>query len=148
RFKVNYGLTSFIFQRGVNVRGTYRLFKALARETFGYWEHGPVTLSMLEGIRRMKPEVVLATNNFFFTTYLCYLAKRFFHFPFVYMPITHIAEPWSYHPFSRKVATAADLVVACTDFEKKHLIMQGTDEKKIKVLPLGIDPQGFASADG
>jgi glycosyltransferase involved in cell wall biosynthesis len=126
----------------------YRLFKAISGQTFGYWEHGPVVLGMLPAIRRLNPDFILATNNYFFTTYLCYLAKKLFRIPLVYMPITHIAERWTYHPFSKKIFKAADLIIACTEFEKKHLIKQGVEENKISVLPLGIDASGFTNADG
>jgi glycosyltransferase involved in cell wall biosynthesis len=148
RFDINYGLMSVLLQKKFKIRGIYRLFKALTGQTFGYWEHGPVVLRMLPAIKRLKPDFMLATNNYFFTTYLCYLAKKFYKIPLVYMPITHIAERWTYHPFAQKICNAADLVIACTEFEKKHLMRQGVVENKIKVLPIGIDSTELTDGDG
>jgi glycosyltransferase involved in cell wall biosynthesis len=148
RFRINYRFMDLVLQRNIRIRGAYRLFRALTGNTFELWEHGPVVLGMLNAIRRLKPEVILAANNYSFTTYLCYLAKKFFKIPLVLMPITHPADPWTNHPSLKIMYDAADLLVACTDFEKKHLLRLGQSENKIAVLPLGVDPDIFPGAAG
>ena len=148
RFRVNYRFMDLVLQRGIKVRGVYRSFRALTGTTFELWEHGPVVLGMLAAILRLKPEVILATNNYSFTTYLCYLAKKFFKVPLVLMPITHPADPWTNHPCLKKMYDAADLLIACTAFEKKYLLNAGQGENRIEVLPLGIDPDIFCGSDG
>lgn len=148
RFRINYRLLDFTWQRNIKVRGVYRLFRALTGNTFELWEHGPVVWGMLSAIRRLKPDVILAANNYSFTTYLCYLAKKFFKIPLVLMPIIHPADPWTNHPSLKIMYDAADLLVACTDFEKKHLLKLGQGESNIEVLPLGIDPDIFRGAEG
>lgn len=148
RFRINYRFLDLVWQKNVKVRGTYRLFRALTGNTFELWEHGPVVLGMLNSIRRLKPDAILATNNYSFTTYLCYLAKRFFKIPLALMPITHPADPWTNHPCLKIMYDAANLLIACTDFEKKLLLKLGQSENKIAVLPLGIDPDIFPGAAG
>lgn len=148
RFKINYRFMDFVQQRSIKVRGVYRLFRALTGRAFELWEHGPVALGMLGAIRRLKPDVVLVTNHYFLTTYFGYLAKKFFKIPLVIMPIIHSADPWARHPFLKVLYDAADLLIACTEFEKKFLSGLGQAEDKIEVLTLGIDPGIFKDADG
>jgi len=146
RFKINDRFMDFVLQRGIKVRGAYRLFRVLTGHTFALWEHGPVTWGMFDAIRRLKPDVVLAANHYFFTTYLCYLAKRFLKIPLILMPITHSADPWTHHPCLKIMYDASDLLIACTEFEKRHLVNLGQGEDKIAVLPLGINPDIFQGA--
>ena len=148
RFGIHYGFLDLAWQRGIKVRGAHRLFRAVTGNTFELWEHGPVVRGMLGAIRRLKPEVMMAANNYSFTTYLCYLAKKFFKVPMVLMPITHPADPWTNHPCLKKMYDAADLLIACTDFEKKYFLKAGHSEKRIAVLPLGIDPNVLVGGVG
>jgi len=147
RFKINYRFMDFALQRKIKIRGTYRLFKAVTGDAFGFWQHGPVVVGMLQAIHRLKPDVVVAMNHYSFTTYLCYLAKKFFKFPLILMPITHLADPWTQHQFLKIIYEAADLLIACTEFEKRHLVNLGQRENKIVALPLGIDPDIFQDVD-
>jgi glycosyltransferase involved in cell wall biosynthesis len=148
RFEIDYQFMDVALQRKPKVRGVYRLFKAATGEAFTLWEHGPVMWSMLNAVSRLRPDVIVATNYYFFTTFLCCLAKRFSKIPLIIMPITHIRDPWNRHPYIKKMYDQADLLIACTDFEKKFLASQGCDEDKIAALPLGIRPDIFKGAAG
>jgi glycosyltransferase involved in cell wall biosynthesis len=150
RFKIDYQFMDLAMQRSsLKVRGVYRLFKMATGEAFSLWEHGPVIWSMLKAIGRLRPDVIVATNCYSFTTFLCCLAKRYSRkIPLIIMPITHISDPWSRHPYVAKMYEQADLLIACTDFEKRHLSAQGCDPEKIVALPLGIEPDIFKGASG
>jgi len=148
RFKINYKFISLVFQRGIRIRGAYRLFKYFTKEMCDLWGRGPVCLGMLKAIKRLKPDIILAMNNYCFTAYICYLAKKLFGIPVVFMPITHAANPWTIHPCLNRIFNKSDAIVACTDFEKKFLIDTGfAEEKKITTVGLGIDPQKFEGAN-
>ena len=92
RFPISHFLFSLLFKKLIKVRGGYRLLRIILGEAMDYWGMGPCVSGMLESIGRLKPDIVLAVMENSFTTYLCYQAKRRFNIPFVFMPITHIAD--------------------------------------------------------
>lgn len=147
RFKINYWFRDLVFQKKMKVRGAYRLFKKITGDAYDLWRQGPVMWSMLWGIFRLKPDVIVATNYYFFTTYLCYLARKLFKIPLIIMPVTHMADPWVGHPMIKRLYDRADLLIACTDFEKKHIASLGYKDKVVS-LPLGIKPDIFKGAEG
>jgi glycosyltransferase involved in cell wall biosynthesis len=120
------------------VRGGGRLMKLLFGEALGYWRNGPCVKGMLKGIREMKPDIIMGVMDNAFTTYICYVARKKFDIPFVFMPITHVVEQGPHHIFLPKIYAMADRIIACTDFEKQILIDRGVAPEKITVLPIGI----------
>lgn len=148
RFKINYGINSWIHHYPKKIRGMYSLNKLMFGPYLGYWKNGPIIPSMLFAIRSLKPDIILATNNSSFTTYICYLAKRFFSIPVVLMPLTHISESWTFNPVLNKLYNKMDRIITSTEFEKNHLVANGYDQQKINVLGHGIDENSFSGADG
>ncbi len=139
RFRVNYGLKKFIFKQFVKIRGGYRLLNFILGEFLEYWKHGPITLSMFVALMKDRPDLVMVSNNFVFQSVIGYWAKKWLKIPFVFIPITHTFHPFTHHPAVKKVLVYADLIVACTEFEKVFLINQGIDPEKVSVVPLGMN---------
>lgn len=148
RFAVNYRLRQFLFRTLYNIRGGYRAVHAVLGSSFEHWDVGPLTVQMLWAIRKLKPDLIVAVINYSFTTYVCYLAKKLFGFKLAIMPITHLSNPKTFNPFLRTMYAKADLLIACTDFEKDHLVAQGVPSAKIAVWPLGIDIASLNGQDG
>ncbi len=141
RFRVSYGLKTFIFQHILKIRGGYRFLNAIFRDFLDYWNHGPITPGMFIALMRDKPDLVMVSNNFVFQSIVGHWARKYLKIPFVFIPITHTYHPFTHHPALQKVLTTADLIIACTPFEKDFLVNQGIKAEKIKVIMLGIDYQ-------
>ncbi len=148
RFAINYNLKSFLFEKIYNLRGGYRVLHFLFGNAYDFWQNGPLVPEMFFAIRRLKPDLIVASMNYPFTTYICYLAKKIFGFKLVIMPITHVSDNRTLHPFLKKMYKAADGLIACTEFEKKHLVNQGVPEGKVETFSLGIDPNIFNGQSG
>ncbi len=148
RFKINHYTNSFLVNRLFKVRGGYWLRESFMTNAHEFMEHGPTMFGMLPAIGLLKPDVMLATNNYYFTTYACYLAKKLFNIKFVLMPVTHHFDRWTESPYLIPLFEQADLIIACTEFERKLLSSQGVDKNKIVTLPLGIRRESFDDADG
>ncbi len=138
RFKPNAWLKWFIPDHLFKIRGGYRLFRMLFGPFESYWSQGPIVPGMLAAIGKLKPDMLMASNNVFFTTYLCYLAKKYFKIPFILMPLTHISDPMLKNPHRLQMLKMADKIIACTEFEKNFLIKMGVEPHKIVAIPLGI----------
>lgn len=147
RFNINYLLSSTIFRNLLKIRGGTRLIKLFLKDTTGYWLNGPSVRGLVESIGKLKPDILLGVMDNSFTTYLCYKAKLKYGTPFVFMPITHVVERGPHHIFMHKIYDAADIIIACTDFEKNELIRRNVDAEKIKVLPIGIKTREFNGYD-
>ena len=148
RFQVNYRLRELLLKKLKKMRGGWWLLTVVFGDALNFWEHGPVVLDLFLSIVAHRPDVILATNNSPFTTYLCYLVRKIFKFPLVIMPLTHASVAWSSHPFLTKIYNTADLVLASTDFEQKHLLNMGVRPEKVKVMGHGIEADIFAGAKG
>lgn len=146
RFRVSYGLRRFIFKYLHGIRGGYRLLNFIFRDFLEYWNHGPITLGMFTALMKEKPDLVMVSNNFVFQSVIGYWAKKWLKIPFVFIPITHTFHPFTHHPALKKILQYADLVIACTAFEKNFLIGQGIEADKILVVPLGINYQQWIQA--
>lgn len=148
RFPIHRRLYRFIFKDFVKTRVGYSLTKSTLKNSFDFWQTGPLVLDMLPAIRRLKPDIMMNIMNYFFTTLVCYEARKKYSIPFLMMPIIHTADKRSHHPFLKEVFKTADRLIACTEFEKRFLVHQGVKENKVSVLPLGISCEEVTSEDG
>lgn len=139
RFSINYFLYSFFYRKILKLRGGYRLLRFMFRKGLYFFEHGPFIPRMLFDIYRLKPDLMMAINDYSALTYLCYLAKKMFGIPFVITPTTHTFEEWSKNQDFLDVVGAADLVIVLTEFEKDFFIQKGIAPLKIKVIGVGIN---------
>jgi glycosyltransferase involved in cell wall biosynthesis len=147
RFDVNYFANALCSDQH-KIRGAYRLKEIMFGETIGFWEHGPILHGMFEEIKRHKPDLIVAVNNYFYTTYLAYLAQKEYKIPLIIVPLTHTSNTWCHAPVLSKIYNKIEGVIVSTEFEKNFLMEQGTFEEKIHVLAHGIDPKEFDNADG
>ena len=108
---------------------------------------GPFVPQMLWAIRRFKPDLIQAHGGYPATTYFCYLARKYFGFPLVIRPTTHVAQGWHTHPMQLEFYRTADLLIASTPFEKRVLIEQGVPARKIVRIGNAINPEPFLRAD-
>jgi glycosyltransferase involved in cell wall biosynthesis len=107
----------------------------------------PFVPHMLWAIWRHHPDIILANNGFPFTTFLCYLARKWFGYPLAIRTTTHIAQGWHKHPFQREIYRVADRLIANTDFERDVIVQLGIDANKIATIGNGIDPAPFRGAE-
>jgi len=147
RFAHNHRLYFFLFNSMRQVKAGCWLQRQLMRETLDVWEHGPLLPGLLREIRRFRPDVLTAFNIYPTSTYICYLAKKFFGFSLVIRPSTHVIDQWFTHPVADRVLRAADRIICNTPFEKAVLLKQGIEEGKIAVIGNGINPGFNAGAD-
>lgn len=148
RFQVNNFINGLCSSKTDHWRGAYRLKNILFGETMGFWQHGPIVSGMHQAIKDHDPDIIVAVNNYFFTTYLAYLAHEEFGIPLAIVPLSHTSNPWTSESVLKKIYNNSDAVVVSTDFEKNFLLNQGTEEEKLHVLGHGINPLEFDHADG
>ncbi len=107
----------------------------------------PFVPQMLGAIRRYRPDIILAHNGYPTTTYFCYLARKYFHYPLIIRPTTHVAQTWHRHPFQLEMYRAADRLIASTEFERDLLMRQGIEGERIVRIGNGMDPAPFLKCD-
>lgn len=147
RFPVCHRRREWLTEKLYRVRGGTRFLRLVTGEAEGYWKNGPLTLGLEETAGRLRPDLMLAVMDNSFTAYQCFRAKQKYGIPFAFMPITHLADEGQHHAFLPAIYAAADLLIACTDFEKQQLIKKGVNESKILVIPLGLEPDLLAGYD-
>ena len=109
---------------------------------------GPFVPQMLWAVRQLKPDVIQVHGGYPATTYFCYLAKRYFGYPLVIRPTTHVSQGWHTHPMQLEFYRTADLLIVSTEFERGVLIGQGLPEGKIVRIGNGLDPTPFLQGEG
>jgi len=147
RFKINYFLHNFLFNKLIKLRGGYRLLKLLFGPALEFRKNGPLVSHLPQAIRQLKPDIVTAFTNSSFLTYLCHKACRRCGIPLIIIPITHLSEPWIHHPFLLKILSQCNGVIACTEFERKFLTGKGIPKDKVHTLPLGNNSQEYINKD-
>lgn len=110
-------------------------------------DRGPFVPQMLWAIRKYKPDVIQAHGGYPATTYFCYLARKYFGYPLIIRPTTHVAQGWHTHPLQLEFYHTADLLIASTESERRLLITQGVSPEKIVRIGNGMDPTRFLRSD-
>ena len=109
---------------------------------------GPLVPQMVRAIRGYGPEVIQAHGGYPATTYFSYLARKWYGFPLVIRPTTHVAQGWHKHPFQLEMYRVADRLIVSTAFERRVLVEQGVPEEKTVLIGNGMDAGPFLEADG
>jgi glycosyltransferase involved in cell wall biosynthesis len=112
------------------------------------WYAGPIIPGLARSIRRQPADVVAATS---FPLRHMYQALRGAHGggrPCVLIGGLHPDDRWGYdRPMIHRAIRRADLYVAYTQLEARHVIEHGAPADRVEVIGVGVDPDQFASAD-
>ncbi|MCK5580777.1 MAG: glycosyltransferase family 4 protein [Candidatus Omnitrophica bacterium] len=147
RYSPHYGVHSFVFGKLGKIRGGHKLRELFLKAAYEMWAHGPCIPQMLLDIYRKKPDIVMAVNNYHTTTYLCYLANKYFKIPLVMTPAFHTQDEWAQSPIIYKMLESADLIICLTEYEKRFLLEKGLNEQKLVVIGVGVDCEKFFVSD-
>jgi len=147
RFPLRYSIYNQIFGRILRLKGGNWFMKLLSDDSYNMLRSGPFIPDMVLGIKRAKPDVLIAYSAYYATSYFSYLAKKYFHIPFVLMPSLRMDKGWQDSAIVNKIIASADLLIAFTEYEKTLLCEKGIEETKIRVIGNAIDPDPFVNAD-
>src|SRR3989338_8802585 len=125
RLKIHHNLDYFLFKLLDKIRGGFRLRQIITKDSFEILGHGPFIPQMLNEIKNENPDIMIAINYYPATLYFAYQAKIRYKIPLMVLPLTHISDPWAFHPILKKIYSAADKVVTSTEFEKNYLTKFG-----------------------
>jgi len=147
RVGINHSLRTFLFNRAARIRGWTRLRPLLLdQEVMDMLQLGPLSPGVCREILRFRPDVVLTLNAFYATGYFSYVMKKLYGYPWVLIPSLYMGTDLQHRhhgPTLKRLLTAADLVIALTEFEKHVLIERGCDDQRIVVVGVGTDPAAF-----
>lgn len=112
------------------------------------WYAGPIIPGLARAVRRFDADIIAATS---FPLRHMYQALRGAHDarrPCVLIGGLHPDDRWGYdRPMIHRAIRRADLYVAYTQFEAKHVIERGAAPDRVEVIGVGVDPDEFAAAD-
>ncbi len=140
RLPVNYGLYRFLFRKMICLPGGFRFLTKLLKEKKTFCQNGPLVRGFFRAVRGIGPDIMTVFTDYALTTYLGYQAAGRLTIPWAIAPITHMSEEWIHRPVLLKLFSKADAVIACTDFERRHLISKGVASQRVHVVPLGLNP--------
>ena len=109
---------------------------------------GPIIPGLARDVRRFEADLVAATS---FPLRHMYQALRGAHGagrPCVLIGGLHPDDRWGYdRPMIHRAIRRADLYVAYTHFEARHVVERGAQADRVEVIGVGVDPDAFAGAD-
>jgi glycosyltransferase involved in cell wall biosynthesis len=112
------------------------------------WYAGPIIPGLARAVRRYDADIIAATS---FPLRHMYQALRGAHAsgrPCVLIGGIHPDDRWGYdRPMINRAAARADLYVAYTKLEARHVIEHGASADRVEVIGVGVDPGEFASVD-
>jgi glycosyltransferase involved in cell wall biosynthesis len=104
------------------------------------WYQGPIAPRLLEAVREVPADVISAAS--FPLNHLTYpFRRRAPRPPVVLSGAIHPQDRWGYErPHLLRLTAQAFATVAYTDAERAWLLARGAPEDRVRVIPLGIDP--------
>ena len=109
---------------------------------------GPIIPGLARKVRRHEADLVAATS---FPLRHMYQALRGAHDsrrPCVLIGGIHPDDRWGYdRPMIHRAIRRADLYIAYTHFEARHVIERGARPDRVEVIGVGVDPDEFAAVD-
>jgi glycosyltransferase involved in cell wall biosynthesis len=113
-----------------------------------HWYAGPIVPGLERAIRRQPADVIAASS---FPLRHMFMARRAAHRtgrPCVLIGGIHPEDRWGYDRASiYREAARAEVYVAYTDFEARHVIERGAERARVEVIGPGIDPDDFPEMD-
>ncbi|MHA1673601.1 MAG: glycosyltransferase family 4 protein [Promethearchaeota archaeon] len=118
-------------------------------------QNGPILPELTRLLRNHNLESLLPNPpNIIHCTYMPYLnliyallIGKYYQIPTVVTPFLHDSN-LRYQDLSHfRILALFDAICACTNYEKQQLIAQGIDEKRIHIIPMGVDWQKFSQPD-
>ncbi len=110
---------------------------------------GPIIWNMTRAIARARADVVGAASFPMLHMYYAMAARRQTVRPTVLIGCLHPEEPWAFgQQIIYDAIHQADAYAALTTYERDYLVGRGIDGAKIAVAGVGVEPSGFAQADG
>ncbi|MHA1436606.1 MAG: glycosyltransferase family 4 protein [Promethearchaeota archaeon] len=111
-------------------------------------ENGPFLLGFFENLfkRPVKKRYDLVHTTFYpyFNLVYSLMVSNFYKIPAICTPFFHFANPRYFQDDTIEILKKFELLIACTKKEKDFLTeKQKIHEKKIKVIPMGVDYQKF-----
>jgi glycosyltransferase involved in cell wall biosynthesis len=109
---------------------------------------GPIIPGLVREVRRFAADVVAATSFPLRHMYQAQRGARAARRPCVLIGGLHPDDRWGYdRPMIHRAIRRADLYVAYTQFEARHVIERGAHPERVEVIGVGVDPEEFAGAD-
>jgi len=112
------------------------------------WYAGPIIPGLAREVRRHQADLVAATS---FPLRHMYQALRGAHDsgrPCVLIGGIHPDDRWGYErPMIHRAIRRADLYIAYTQLEARHVIERGARADRVEVIGVGVDPDEFAGVD-
>lgn len=112
------------------------------------WYAGPIIPGLAREVRRFDADIVAATSFPLRHMYQAQSGARDAGRPCVLIGGLHPDDRWGYdRPMIHRAIRRADLYVAYTQFEARHVIERGASPDRVEVIGVGVDPDEFAGAD-
>jgi glycosyltransferase involved in cell wall biosynthesis len=118
------------------------------RQSASLFSVGPYLSNLKKEFENERYEVIHATTFPFALVYLAWKACQALEKPFVCSPFIHFEDPRYDHPLLWKTLQGAEVVIACSRYEKERMIERGIDPSRIIQVSLGISLNGWQRADG
>lgn len=135
RFKFSRILLPFL--KGLSVLN--RRFPVPAAPYFQVLRNGPLSISMCQAVRNARAEIMLAGPF----NYLHMYYPQPGRVPLVYVGALHIDQDETIHPMIIRAINRSNGYIAFTEYEKSILVRCGVEDRKIKVIGLGVDSPRF-----
>ena len=115
-----------------------------------FLENGPYTLELIEYFLKQENfnyDLIHATFFPYFNLIISLIIGKLINKPTICTPFFHFSNPRYLNPDLIEVLKKFDLLIACTNLEKRSLMNElKISEEKIKVIPMGVDFKIFESA--
>ncbi|MHA1488858.1 MAG: glycosyltransferase family 4 protein [Promethearchaeota archaeon] len=149
RFPINYGLS---FQEKLDFIKNIDSYKSLNLSDDclkKLLKNGPYLdglINLILNSDEIDYDLVHATFFPYFNLIISLIIARFLNKPSVCTPFFHFSNPRYLEPNLNEVLSKFDLLIACTNIEKKKLLEKlNISEEKVKVIPMGVDYNIFES---
>ena len=113
-------------------------------------ENGPYMPDLIEYFSRSANsdyKLIHATFFPYFNLIISLILGKRLDIPVVVTPFFHFSNPRYLEPALIEVLTKFDLIIACTNIEKRIIMNKtGISGEKIKVIPMGVDIEKFGNA--
>lgn len=143
RFPIKYGIS---YEEKVRILKEIKAFNSLNLSDIclkKYLENGPYNVELFEYFLKQENynyDLIHATFFPYFNLIISLMVGKLINKPTVCTPFFHFSNPRYLNPNLMEVLKKFDLLIACTNLEKRSLMNElKISEEKIKVIPMGVD---------
>lgn len=143
RFPIKYGIS---YEEKVRILKEIKAYNSLNLSDMclkKYLENGPYNVELFEYFLKQENynyDLIHATFFPYFNLIISLMVGKLINKPTVCTPFFHFSNPRYLNPNLMEVLKKFDLLIACTNLEKRSLMNElKISEEKIKVIPMGVD---------